>query len=113
MLLDLNQIMSVIFNVPAAILSTIVASRAVRRLTNFTNQGPEVYGSSTHALPVHPTTQTRSQAGVHVQMETFTRSETDNGLKVDRGDRAAHRVSLRPGSHSPHSDAEKAASSWE
>jgi len=42
MLLNLNQIMSVIFNVPAAVLSTIVASRAVRRLTTFTNQGPEV-----------------------------------------------------------------------
>lgn len=62
MLLDLNQIMSVIFNVPAAVASTvslspitprvfsdrptfssqIVACRVVRRLTNFTNQGPEI-----------------------------------------------------------------------
>ncbi|KAF8636897.1 hypothetical protein AX17_003149 [Amanita inopinata Kibby_2008] len=42
MLLKLNSLMSVIFNVPAAIGSTIVACRAVRRLTNFTNQGPEI-----------------------------------------------------------------------
>ncbi|THH06012.1 hypothetical protein EW145_g4382 [Phellinidium pouzarii] len=42
MLLNLNAVMSIIFNVPAAIASTIVASRAVRRLTKFTNKGPEM-----------------------------------------------------------------------
>ena len=61
MLLNLNQIMSVIFNVPAAVFSTvcsflfllksrsltwwcikIVACRAVRRLTNFSYDGPEM-----------------------------------------------------------------------
>lgn len=61
-MLNLNAIMSVIFNVPAAIFSTvsalshfsvfariidnplpqIVACRAVRRLTNFSTRGPEV-----------------------------------------------------------------------
>ena len=62
MLLDLNGVMSIIANVPAAIASTvsssihttvfdsdplpppqIVACRAVRRLTNYTSQGPEVF----------------------------------------------------------------------
>ncbi|KAG1747393.1 hypothetical protein EDB19DRAFT_1894007 [Suillus lakei] len=42
MVLDLNAIMSVIFNVPAAIASTIVASRVVRRLTNFQRPGLEM-----------------------------------------------------------------------
>ncbi|KAJ8596162.1 hypothetical protein M405DRAFT_849382 [Rhizopogon salebrosus TDB-379] len=42
MVLNLNAIMSVIFNVPAAIASTIVASRVVRRLTNFQISGPEM-----------------------------------------------------------------------
>ncbi|KAG1730802.1 uncharacterized protein EDB91DRAFT_1239011 [Suillus paluster] len=42
MVLNLNAIMSVIFNVPAAIASTIVASRVVRRLTNFQSSGPEI-----------------------------------------------------------------------
>ena len=60
MVLNLNQIMSIIFNVPAAVISTvstslseyvpltrpstwqIVACRAVRRLTNFTYDGPEI-----------------------------------------------------------------------
>ncbi|KAG2154155.1 uncharacterized protein EDB93DRAFT_1081505 [Suillus bovinus] len=42
MVLDLNPIMSVIFNVPAAIASTIVASRVVRRLTNFQHSALEM-----------------------------------------------------------------------
>lgn len=45
MLLNLNAVMSIIFNVPAAIASTIVASRAVRRLTEFTGRGPEVFST--------------------------------------------------------------------
>ena len=60
LLLNLNQVMGVIFNVPAAVIATvstslseyvplprrstcqIVACRAVRRLTNFTYNGPEI-----------------------------------------------------------------------
>ncbi|KAJ7108726.1 hypothetical protein C8R44DRAFT_636465 [Mycena epipterygia] len=42
MFLNLNSIMTVIFNVPAAVASTIVATRAVRRLTSFSHQGPEM-----------------------------------------------------------------------
>ncbi|KAM6503359.1 hypothetical protein JOM56_000302 [Amanita muscaria] len=83
MLLRLNAIMSVIFNVPAAVFSTIVACRAVRRLTKFTNQGPEVFAShSSHAgFPVTKrakgiaTKRQPTRAGVHVQMETFTQAE--------------------------------------
>lgn len=62
MLLNLNAVMSIIANVPAAIASTvrllracfsmlyqsplsqIVACRAVRRLSNYTSTGVEVYG---------------------------------------------------------------------
>lgn len=59
MLVNLNAVLSIIANVPAAIASTvcanvvlrmyanihfqIVACRVVRRLTNFTSQGPEVF----------------------------------------------------------------------
>ena len=64
MLLNLNPVMSIIANVPAAIASTvriyiplifvyswrlhenfeqIVAGRVVRRLNNFTSTGPEMY----------------------------------------------------------------------
>ncbi|OJA20586.1 hypothetical protein AZE42_05375 [Rhizopogon vesiculosus] len=41
MVLDLNTITSIVFNVPAAMASTIVASRVVRRLINF-QPGPEL-----------------------------------------------------------------------
>jgi hypothetical protein len=43
MLLNLNAVMSIIFNVPAAVSSTIVASRAVRRLADYGNSTAEVY----------------------------------------------------------------------
>ncbi|KAJ7454509.1 hypothetical protein FB451DRAFT_1280140 [Mycena latifolia] len=84
MFLNLNSIMTIIFNVPAAIASTIVATRAVRRLTSFTHQGPEMYapsGSSTGNFRSHSgnrglTTSTRGGArGVHVHMETFVRED--------------------------------------
>lgn len=42
MVLNLNAIMAIIFNVPAVIASTIVACRAVRRLSNFSSNGPEI-----------------------------------------------------------------------
>ncbi|CAK5262060.1 unnamed protein product [Mycena citricolor] len=89
MILNLNSIMSVVFNVPAAVASTIVATRAVRRLTNFTNQGPEMYqpsGSSnfrSHSgaralTSAGGKTTNNGIGGVHVQMEIITRAEEGN-----------------------------------
>ncbi|KAJ7741926.1 hypothetical protein DFH07DRAFT_836996 [Mycena maculata] len=92
MFMNLNSIMNIIFNVPAAIASTIVATRAVRRLTNFTNQGPEMYepsgsnsnsgGYRSHSGNRGLTNSARggakgltTRSGVHVQMETFVRAE--------------------------------------
>ncbi|KAJ7599405.1 hypothetical protein C8J56DRAFT_916601 [Mycena floridula] len=46
MLLNLNPVMSIIANVPAAISSTIVACRAVRRLSKYTHKGAEVFNST-------------------------------------------------------------------
>ncbi|KAF7351390.1 hypothetical protein MSAN_01570700 [Mycena sanguinolenta] len=94
MFLNLNSVMVIIFNVPAAIASTIVATRAVRRLTNFTIQGPEMYApsnSSTGQFRSHSggrglTNSSRGGArglthsGVHVQMETFVRAEGDSPI---------------------------------
>ena len=45
MVMNLNAIMSVIFNVPAAVSSTIVASRAVRRLYDFGRKPTEVFAN--------------------------------------------------------------------
>lgn len=84
MLLNLNAVMSIIANVPAAIASTIVACRVVRRLSRFTTQGPEVFPTTTQGSTLafrsgmgtlRPKVSTKAE-GVHVQMETFE-SPTD------------------------------------
>ncbi|EKM76703.1 hypothetical protein AGABI1DRAFT_115598 [Agaricus bisporus var. burnettii JB137-S8] len=82
MMLNLNAVMSIIANVPAAIASTIVACRVVRRLNQFSSQGPEVFPSggtqnSTLAFrSMRPKVATKSE-GVHVQMETYQESPVD------------------------------------
>ncbi|KAG0706933.1 hypothetical protein DFH29DRAFT_95401 [Suillus ampliporus] len=81
MVLNLNAIMSVIFNVPAAIASTIVASRVVRRLTNFQPSGPEMISlprnnSGTAFMNTNAGLSNGVAApnttGIHVEMDTFT-----------------------------------------
>jgi len=81
MQLNLNPVMSIIANVPAAIASTIVACRAVRRLAQFTAKGPEVFQSTqgstlafrSNGMPrkAAKIDTTIKSEGVHVQMETF------------------------------------------
>ncbi|PFH50609.1 hypothetical protein AMATHDRAFT_60714 [Amanita thiersii Skay4041] len=114
MLLNLNPVMSIIANVPAAIASTIVACRAVRRLTNFTNQGPELLPSTTQGTTLafrsgpsvlRPKISTKvngmSGDGVHVQMETFESPSTGyldydaagNVVKTDAYDPEGQKIS--------------------
>ncbi|EDR06529.1 uncharacterized protein LACBIDRAFT_300021 [Laccaria bicolor S238N-H82] len=98
MLLNLNQIMTIIFNVPAVVASSTVACRAVRRLTNFTNLGLEVYGPTASSAGVTGMANTRGLAslhhlksgagvksGVHVQMETFTHNEDTLAFRNSKG----------------------------
>ncbi|KAI0072930.1 hypothetical protein K474DRAFT_286911 [Panus rudis PR-1116 ss-1] len=88
MLMNLNPVMSIIANVPAAIASTTVACRCVRRLTSYTSPGAEVFastGASTLAFTrrLGATTVTspsfsftdKKLDGVHVQMETFAQED--------------------------------------
>jgi len=97
MLLDLNPIMSIIANVPAAIASTIVATRVVRRLSNFTSSGAEqLFPISTQGSTIafrsnisgisafRPkiSTGVLKTDGVHVHMETFE-SPTDKSSYVE------------------------------
>ncbi|KAJ7185814.1 hypothetical protein C8R46DRAFT_1158425 [Mycena filopes] len=100
MLLNLNAVMSIIANVPASIASTIVACRAVRRLTNYSTTGAQMFGggattaSSTLAfrntasqLTGRPKVLTKSSegsaGGVHVQMETFESPSDRSFLEYD------------------------------
>ncbi|KAI9065311.1 hypothetical protein FKP32DRAFT_1568183 [Trametes sanguinea] len=79
---NLNPVMSIIANVPAAIASTIVACRAVRRLTNYTSDGAQIFGTTqASTLAFHKSGRfsrggmlsmsEKKPEGVHVQMETF------------------------------------------
>ncbi|EPS95623.1 hypothetical protein FOMPIDRAFT_1025684 [Fomitopsis schrenkii] len=94
MMLNLNAVMSIIANVPAAIASTIVACRVVRRLSNYTTPGVEVYGSSIGSTLAFSRGRTRvpptveipdkkgiESSGVHVQMETF--AQISEGIPAD------------------------------
>lgn len=94
MLLDLNPVMSIIANVPAAVASTIVACRAVRRLTQYTFQGPEMFGSQSTGLafrsgaatflrPKLSKVTTMPAEGVHVQMETFETPSDKSYMEFD------------------------------
>ncbi|KAI9569905.1 hypothetical protein HD554DRAFT_461696 [Boletus coccyginus] len=75
MIMDLNPVMSVIFNVPAAIASTIMASRVVRRLYNFNLAIPAVYrsnersGGVVFANPPHSRARpAREPTAIHVEV---------------------------------------------
>ncbi|KAK7685408.1 hypothetical protein QCA50_011271 [Cerrena zonata] len=85
MILNLSPLMSVIFNIPAAVICAIAATRAVRKLTRWTSEGPHIFYTHADLPSSHegPTRQTKEQVlelpthhrsrteGVHVQMETF------------------------------------------
>lgn len=106
MVLNLNAIMSVIFNVPAAVASTIVACRAVRRLSKWSSAGPEIFSSgpsnSNGAMAFRSNVGAMSKNnaaaislphgkkvtdGVHVQMDTFTVAEGDIESHPDSPDK--------------------------
>ncbi|KAG6334718.1 hypothetical protein ID866_4378 [Astraeus odoratus] len=87
MLLNLNAVMSIIANVPAAIACTIAACRVVRRLTNFTIYTTELFGttggSSTLAFRSETTGHSsrhisiKQSERVHIQMDMVTTNTAD------------------------------------
>ncbi|KAJ2933068.1 hypothetical protein H1R20_g4045, partial [Candolleomyces eurysporus] len=98
MVLNLNPVMSIIANVPAAIAATIVACRVVRRLSRFTSTGAERFAASTQNStlafrsqgsqlrgPKLASTKVTMNEGVdvHVQMETFDSPPDKYGMEYD------------------------------
>jgi len=90
MLLNLNPVMSIIANVPAAIASTIVAGRVVRRLNNYTSTGAGLYPSTQGSTVAFRSgvsgfrgkrSTTILKDGVHVHMETF--ESPSEGVEYD------------------------------
>jgi len=97
MLLDLNLFMDIMFRVPAVVISTIVASRAVRRLSKFGKHNfalPETpisrsgntshgrhgdgHGATIGLAPGLRTTSVNGAGEVHVKVDKFT--HTDGSL---------------------------------
>ncbi|KAF5389540.1 hypothetical protein D9757_004077 [Collybiopsis confluens] len=99
MLLNLNFIMTVIFNIPAAIASTIVACRVVRRLRNFGDAEPETEidndpmqfrqasGMSSTSMSWPARNEFRSgRSGVHVQIEVSTNFDSEQRTQSSSSD---------------------------
>ncbi|KAF9261384.1 hypothetical protein L218DRAFT_1001665 [Marasmius fiardii PR-910] len=87
MLLSLNPVMGIIFNVPAVVVTAICATRVIRRLSNFLDSGgdedPSALISGLQFRSGHTQHWTETQTGlisrsgavhVHVQTETLTTS---------------------------------------
>jgi len=88
--LSWNPIMGIIFNVPATVVSTVVASRVVRHLSNFSPSGPKA-----HLAPSRPESvlvflsadmQDSRPTGGHVEMETFTHIDNTEADKSSDSD---------------------------
>ncbi|KAF8609520.1 hypothetical protein BDV93DRAFT_602180 [Ceratobasidium sp. AG-I] len=76
-ILHLNAAMDIMFTVPAATFSTIVACRAVRRLFEWAHQDVYVHSHSRSAAP--PPRKVEAQPGVQITMETYTAQVADMG----------------------------------
>lgn len=83
-ILHLNAAMDIMFTVPAATFSTIVACRAVRRLFEWAHQDVYVHSHSRSA-PAPVPRKTEAQPGVHITMETYTAQapQIDSFYQVD------------------------------
>jgi hypothetical protein len=98
-LLNLNPVMSIIANVPAVIAASIAACRAVRRLSDYSSKGQQVFAASVQGSTIaFRSMSTRPKAsakvgdvvtsqGVHVKMDTLTHvNDATNNLKDDTYD---------------------------
>jgi len=98
-LLNLNPVMSIIANVPAVIAASIAACRAVRRLSDYSSKGQEIFAASVQGSTIafrSVTTRPKVSAkvgnivtsqGVHVKMDTLPHpSDASNNLKDDTSD---------------------------
>ncbi|CAL1698753.1 unnamed protein product [Somion occarium] len=84
MILNLSPVMSVIFNIPAAAISAIAATRAVRKLTRWTHDGPHIFYTQAN-LPTGGDAEglsSKEQGAQILALPTHQRSRTDGGVHV-------------------------------
>lgn len=99
-ILHLNAVMDILFTVPAAVFSTIVACRAVRRLSEWANQDVYIHERSRSVQGPGPRKGESQHPGVHITMETYTAQREDTFYNLDRHRVAPTNVDLERNRHS-------------
>ncbi|KAB5593402.1 Transmembrane protein [Ceratobasidium theobromae] len=96
-ILHLNAAMDIMFTVPAAVFSTIVACRAVRRLSEWAHKDVYVHSHS-RTTPAPTGTRNLKEAqrpGIHITMETYTAQREESFYDVERAQVEPTNVDLR------------------
>ncbi|CAE6449931.1 unnamed protein product [Rhizoctonia solani] len=101
-ILHLNAAMDIMFTVPAAVFSTIVACRAVRRLSEWAHQDVYIHSRSRSIQKGAGANANKKEAqrpGIQITMETYTAEREDEFYHVETPVRSA-RVNLEAQEHS-------------
>ncbi|KAF8680528.1 hypothetical protein RHS04_04132 [Rhizoctonia solani] len=104
-ILHLNAAMDIMFTVPAAVFSTVVACRAVRRLSEWARQDVYIHSRSRsiqNSSGANANKREHQKPAVQITMETYTAQREDDFYHVERpGARSAiARVDLEAPDHS-------------
>ncbi|CAE6522150.1 unnamed protein product [Rhizoctonia solani] len=102
-ILHLNAAMDIMFTVPAAVFSTTVACRAVRRLSEWARQDVYIH-SRTRSLQNNPVVKGNKKESqrpaVQITMETYTAQVEDEFYRVETPDARTAKVDLEAPEHS-------------
>ncbi|CAE6419690.1 unnamed protein product [Rhizoctonia solani] len=102
-ILHLNAAMDIMFTVPAAVFSTIVACRAVRRLSEWARQDVYIHSRSRSIQNNSGANTNKREAqrpAVQITMETYTAERDDDFYHVERRGARSERVDLEAPDHS-------------
>ncbi|CAE6424134.1 unnamed protein product [Rhizoctonia solani] len=102
-ILHLNAAMDIMFTVPAAVFSTIVACRAVRRLSEWARQDVYIHSRSRSVQNSSGVANNKREAqrpAVQITMETYTAQREDSFYHVERPGARPARVDLEAPDHS-------------
>ncbi|CEL58135.1 hypothetical protein RSOLAG1IB_02880 [Rhizoctonia solani AG-1 IB] len=102
-ILHLNAAMDIMFTVPAAVFSTIVACRAVRRLSEWARQDVYIHSRSRSVQNSSGAANNKREAqrpAVQITMETYTAQREDSFYHVERPGARPARVDLEAPDHS-------------
>ncbi|KDN37797.1 hypothetical protein RSAG8_09952, partial [Rhizoctonia solani AG-8 WAC10335] len=99
-ILHLNAAMDIMFTVPAAVFSTIVACRAVRRLSEWARQDVFIHSRSRSIQNGANIKKEAQRPAIQVTMETYTTQGEDEFYHVEGAAARAAKVDLEAPEHS-------------